>query len=556
MAREIGTVGVVGLGTMGAGIAEVVARAGLDVVGVETGDDALAAGRGHLERSTARAVDRGRLAEDERDGLVARVRFTTSLGDLAGCDLVVEAVPERLDLKRDLFARLDAVVRPDAVLATNTSSLSVTEVAAATAEPGRVVGMHFFNPAPVQRLVEVVGTVVADAEVLDAVVALARRLGKEPVVVRDRAGFVANALLFGYLGHAVRLLEQGRATRDDLDAAMTLGAGLPMGPFALMDLIGLDTCQQVLATMHDQGRDALHAPPPLLRQLVAAGLVGRKSGRGFWTYEAPGSPVVVPDAMDAGGAAAGPDPAPRPVRRAVVCGTGPEADAVGGLLAAAGLDVVAADDVAAADLSGTDLVVHVPEDQVSGDAAAAGLAALAGRSGPGTVLATTATAVPLVELARGSGRPADVVGLHLPHPALGTGVRFAEVVTTVLTAPDAAATVADVATRGGARAVPCPDRAGGLVDALLVPYLNDAVRMVESGYASADDVDTAMRSGCGYPRGPVEVLDAVGLDVVLAVQRRVHAASGEPGHAPAPMLAHLVAAGRVGRGGPGLREAG
>src|SRR3954454_14191187 len=296
MAREISTVGVVGLGTMGAGIAEVMARNGLDVIAVEADPAAVDAGRAHVEQSTSRAVARGKLTAQEQAELVGRIRFTASLDDVAAADLVVEAVPEKLDLKREIFGKLDSIVAPEAVLATNTSSLSVTEISVATHDPRRVVGLHFFNPAPVQRFVEVVRTVVTDPEVADAAVGLARRLGKEPVVVGDKAGFIANALLFGYLNHAVQMYEQRYATREDLDAAMTLGCGLPMGPLALLDLIGLDTAYEILDTMYKQGRDRLHAPAPLLKQMVVAGLRGRKSGRGLFTYPQPGAAPVGPDA--------------------------------------------------------------------------------------------------------------------------------------------------------------------------------------------------------------------------------------------------------------------
>src|SRR4051812_13059230 len=228
MAGGINTVGVVGLGTMGAGIAEVMARGGLDVVAVETDEPRVAVGRGHVERSTSRAVARGRLSGADQQALMGRVRVSSTLEDVAAAQLVVEAVPEKLDIKRDIFGRLGSICSPDTVLATNTSSLSVTEISIATHRPGRVVGMHFFNPAPVQRLVEIVRTVVTDPAAVDAAADLARRLGKHPVVVGDRAGFIANALLFGYLNHAVQMYEQRHASREDLDAAMTLGCGLPM----------------------------------------------------------------------------------------------------------------------------------------------------------------------------------------------------------------------------------------------------------------------------------------------------------------------------------------
>ncbi|MGN6687674.1 MAG: 3-hydroxyacyl-CoA dehydrogenase family protein, partial [Actinomycetales bacterium] len=260
MTSEIRTVGVVGLGTMGAGIVEVFARNGIAVTGVEPNDEALVRGRGHVERSTGRALERGRLSEADRDAILGRITFTTAISDLGDVDLVVEAVPELMALKRDVFGQLDEICRPDAILATNTSSLSVTDVAAITSRPGQVVGMHFFNPAPVLKLVEVVHTVQTDPEVTDTVRNLAVRLGKSPVVVADRAGFVANWLLFGYLGGAVRMLETARASREDIDTAMREACGYPMGPFQLLDLIGLDTSLQILETMYAQSRDRLHAP--------------------------------------------------------------------------------------------------------------------------------------------------------------------------------------------------------------------------------------------------------------------------------------------------------
>ena len=234
-----------------------------------------------LEHSTGRAVARGKLTEEDQAALHSRVQFTSSLDELADCQLVVEAVPEHLDLKKELFGKLDAIVGPDAILATNTSSLSVTEISVATGNPKRVVGMHFFNPAPVLKFVEVIRTVVTEDEVVEDVKALAIRLGKQPVIVGDKAGFIANALLFGYLNHAVSMFESRYATREDIDAAMKLGCGYPMGPLALMDLIGLDTAYEILDTMYKQGRDRLHAPSPILKQMVSAGLKGRKSGRGL-----------------------------------------------------------------------------------------------------------------------------------------------------------------------------------------------------------------------------------------------------------------------------------
>ena len=510
MARKFRSVGVVGLGTMGAGIVEVFARAGVAVVGVEPTGDALERGRAHLQRSTDRAVGRGRLSEADRDALHALVTFTTAMDDLREVDLVIEAVPERMDLKQQVFDRADEICRPDAVLATNTSSLSVTEIAAATSRPGRVVGMHFFNPAPVLQLVEIVRTVVAEDAVVDDVAGLATHLGKSPVVVEDRAGFVANTLLFGYLNAAVRMHASRFASREDLDTALRAGCGYPMGPLTLLDLIGLDTSYQILNTMYAETRDRLHAPSPLLRQMVTAGLYGRKSGRGFYTYDKPASGTVVADDRTP------PETASSGTPRVRLHGVGQSSDRLAALLDEAGLP----------------LVGHREDYDVAVAAAPVdGLVA----EGVGAV-----------------DRPRDLVGLRLV--TRGGAPVLTEVVRTVASSASAVRAGRTVGEFLGLPTVVCGDRPGGIVAALQLPYLNDAVAMVGAGYATADDVDTAMTKGAGYPQGPLEALDQLGLDVALDGLRSLHASTGEPGHVPAPLLQELVAAGFVGRGkGRGLR---
>jgi 3-hydroxybutyryl-CoA dehydrogenase len=567
---------------MGAGIAEVFARSGYDVVGLDADEAAIERGRGHVDSSTGRALSRGRLTEEERAGIFERLRFTTDYDALADRDLVVEAVPESLDLKRSIFERLDKVVPADAILATNTSSLSVTDIAVATSRPAQVVGMHFFNPAPVLKFVEVVSTVVTDPSVVDDAKSVAERLGKLPVVVGDRAGFIANALLFGYLNHAVSMFEQKYATREDIDAAMRLGCGYPMGPLALLDLIGLDTAYEILDTMYKQGRDRLHAPSPILKQMVVAGLRGRKSGRGFYTYEAPNSPVVVPDALTPGeGGAAG--AAPRTVRKVGVAGSGTMATGIIEVFAKAGFDVVFVTrsqqrtdqvhaavlrslekatqrgklteqdrDAALARMHGTtdwdeladcDLVVEAVVEEL--DVKTALFETFDEICKPGAVLATTTSSLPVVEMGAVTKRPQDVVGLHFFNPA--PVMKLVEVVRTVATGDDVVATALSVCEALGKHPVVCGDRAGFIVNALLFPYLNDAVRMLEANYASADDIDIAMKTGCGLPMGPFELLDVVGLDVSLSIQRTLFLEFREPGFAPAPRLEHLVTAGYLGR---------
>jgi 3-hydroxybutyryl-CoA dehydrogenase len=582
MARDFATVGVIGIGTMGSGIVEVFARLGLEVVGVEVSPEAVEKGRGVLRRSTDRALTRGKLTEQSQTELHDRVRFTTDLADLAECDLVVEAVPEQLDLKCDIFARLDRIVKPDAILATNTSSLSVTEISVATQNPRRVVGLHFFNPAQVMKFVEVIRTVVTEDAVVEDVKALAERIGKMPVVIGDKAGFIANALLFGYLNHAVDMFESRYATREDIDAAMQLGCGLPMGPLAVMDLIGLDTAYEILDTMYKQGRDRLHAPSPILKQMVTGGLKGRKAGRGFYTYDEPGSSKVVPDNLTplAVGAHEG---GLRDVRTVGVVGSGTMATGIVEVFAKAGYAVtyvarseakveavkaaiakslekavqrgkLMADDRDAAagrltgstrleDLAQVDLVVEaVVEDLQVKQALFENLDEICKR---GVILATTTSSLPVIECAVATKRPQDVVGMHFFNPA--QVMRLVEVVHTVSTADDVVATVQELCRAIGKHPVTCGDRSGFIVNALLFPYLNDAVKMVEAHYASADDIDTAMKTGCGYPMGPFELLDAVGLDVSLAIQRELYLEFREPGFAPAPLLEQLVTARYLGR---------
>ncbi len=579
--RDFKTIGVIGLGTMGAGIAEVFARNGYQVVGVERNDDSLERGREHVQHSTDRAVKRGKLSADEQADLVGRINFTTNLGDVKECDLVIEAVIEHLDVKQDLFRQLDAIVGPETILATNTSSLSVTEISTATSHPGRVIGIHFFNPAPVQHLVEIIRTVVTEPHVLEDAAELARSLDKIPVVCGDKAGFIANALLFGYLNHAVSMYENHNASREDIDAAMRFGCGYPMGPLALLDLIGLDTAYEILDTMYKQGRDRLHAPAPILKQMVTAGMLGRKTGRGFYTYEAPDSPIVVPDALTP--SAEDQPQIRREITKVGVVGTGTMATGIVEVFAKAGYDVVyvgraqdKVDGVRARiekslekaiqrgkleesdreatlsrlagstnleDLNDVDLVVEaIAEDLKVKTALFENLDEICK---PGAILATTTSSLPVISCATATKRPQDVVGMHFFNPA--PVMKLVEVVSTVSTADEVAETVRALCAKVGKVAVSCGDRAGFIVNALLFPYLNDAVKMLQAHYASADDIDTAMKYGCALPMGPFELLDVVGNDVSLAIQRELYLEFREPGFAPAPLLEHLVTAGYLGR---------
>jgi 3-hydroxybutyryl-CoA dehydrogenase len=281
---SIKKVGIIGSGIMGSGIAEVAAKAGHEVVlrsrKQETADDMVQ----RLQTSLDKQVDKGRLEAAERDAVLGRVSATSSITDLADCDLVLESVVEDLDVKKDLFAELDRTCKPDAILATNTSTLPVVEMAMETGRADKVVGVHFFNPAPAMALVEIVRPLTASDETIDAVRAFAEACGKSPVEVKDRAGFIVNALLFPYLNNAVRMMENGTASRDDIDTAMKGGCNFPMGPLALLDLVGLDTSLSILDALYDEFRDPNYSAVPLLRRMVTAGKLGRKSGAGFYDY--------------------------------------------------------------------------------------------------------------------------------------------------------------------------------------------------------------------------------------------------------------------------------
>jgi 3-hydroxybutyryl-CoA dehydrogenase len=577
VSQEVKTVGVVGCGTMGSGICEVCAKAGLDVVFHEVSEEAVAAGQERIARSIGRGVERGKMERDEADQLLARISSTTTLDGLAGCDLVFEAVPEYLDLKKEVFQELDRVLPAEAILATNTSSLPVIDMAVATSRPDRVIGFHFFNPAQVMKLVELVHTVATDAGVIDTGKAFAERLGKTAVPCRDRAGFIANLLLFPYLNSAVRMYDQGFASREDIDAAMQLGCGHPMGPLSLLDLIGLDSGYEICEALWRQFRDDQDAPAPLLKQFVAAGYLGRKTGRGFYRYERPESSKVVDGIPDAAGVASS------DITTIGVVGTGLMASGIAEVAAKAGNEVIlrgrseasikrakaavqkslskavakgkleqsGADEVLEritttlefSDLAEVDLVVEaVAEDLlVKRDV----FAELDRSLKPDAILATTTSSLPVVDLAVVTDRPDRVLGLHFFNPA--PVMRLVEVVRTVATSSEVEKRALSWVRTIGKKPVRCRDRAGFIVNFLLFPYLNDAVVMHEEGYGTPADIDTAMKLGCGHPMGPFQLMDIVGLDVTYAILNSLHQEFRERRYAPAPLLEHMVRAGYLGR---------
>lgn len=579
--EDIDVVGIVGCGTMGSGISEVCARAGYEVRFVEVDDDHVQGGLDRIKGSLERAEAGEKVSSEDKEAALGRISGHTSLEALKGANLVIEAVPEDLDRKRAIFEELDGTLDDDALFATNTSSLPVIEMAVATSRPQRVIGLHFFNPAPVMGLVELVRTVTTDEDVIETGRAFAEKLGKSPVVCRDRAGFIANLILFPYLNEAVKMLESGFASREDIDAAMRFGAGHPMGPLALMDLVGLDSCAGILESLYEQFSERRYAPAPMIKHLVGAGYLGRKSGRGFYTYAEPDSPEVVADDR-AGNVVELPEPS-RGVQKVAVLGTGTMGSGVTEVAARAGFDVVcrgrkqesldkargamekslgrmvdrdrmSAEDRDAAldrvtwtedleDLADADIVIETLAEDLELKREYFG--ELDRICKPETILATCTSSLAVIELASATSRPELVCGVHFFNPA--QMMRLVELVRTVATSDDTLAVAKAAAEKMRKHCVVCEDRAGFIVNRLLFPYLNEAVKMLEEGYATEEDIDTAMKVGCAHPMGPLQLIDIVGLDVTQEILNSLHTEFREPGYAPAPLLQQMVKAGYLGR---------
>ncbi len=282
---KIRTIGVCGAGLMGNGIAQTAASAGFDVVLMEVAEAPLQRGLASIAKSLDKFVEKGKLPKSERDAIVGRIKGTTAIADLKDCDLVIEAIVENPEAKKTLFKQLDDLLAPHAIICTNTSSFCVIELAAVTKRPNRVAGLHFFNPVPIMKLVEVVRTIATTQDTIDELYAFAQKLGKEPILAQDTPGFVVNRLLIPYLLYAIRCYEGGLASKEDIDKGMKLGCGYPMGPLELLDFVGLDTTYYIAQIMFEEFKDPMMAAPPLLKRMVLAGRHGRKSGKGFYDYE-------------------------------------------------------------------------------------------------------------------------------------------------------------------------------------------------------------------------------------------------------------------------------
>ncbi|RKN47513.1 3-hydroxyacyl-CoA dehydrogenase family protein [Micromonospora endolithica] len=548
MGRPLSVVGVIGLGTVGSALTALLSRAGVRVVAVEGGRQALRAARDRL-------------------GPIENVVCAEELPSTV--DIVIEALPESAALKTKVLRRVHARCAPETVFVTTTTGHSVADIAAGSGRPDRTLGLHWGEPSPapdglVLELVRAPGTgefAVARAG------ELIRLLGGTAV----RTGGVGGALILGLLNGAARMYDDGYAGGADIDTAMRLGCGLPVGPLARLDRIGLDTARDSLRALHDRTGDDTFAPAPVLDRLIGAGRLGLKIGRGFHSYPAAEARPMAEV------------PPGRPVRRIGIVGSGQMASGIAEVCARAGLPTTVVgrteprvkEALAAVEasldrrvrrgkvtprelaavmdrltgateldaLGDCDLVVEAVVEDLTVKRAVFGR--LDRATPPGTVLATTTSSLPVLACATATGRPADVVGMHFFNPA--PVMRLVEVAPTRLTAPAVTATAHALATALGKHAIGCGDRTGFIVNALLIPYLNHAVRLHQDGRAGVDDIDAIMTEGYGMPVGPLALLDLIGLDVALAIQQRLYAASPEPRLAPATLLTDLVAAGHLGR---------
>ncbi len=582
---DIEKVGVAGLGTMGSNIAIVCARAGVETVACEVNESALEAGMGRIRAFLDAGVEKGKTSPADRDAALARLRGTADLADLAGCDLVIEAISEDLGEKCALLAKLDALLGESAILASNTSTLSITKMGAASGRPDRMIGTHFCLPAALNRFVEVAPGALTSGDTLRATMAFLEKTGQAPLEVKDTPGFILNHLLIPFQNDCIRMIEAGFTTPADLDAGITLGLGYKMAPMRLLDIEGLDIHRTVALSLYEQIRDPRYAPPPLVDRMIAAGHLGAKTGRGFYTYEKAGVFGVaepVPESAAARAASAG-KPLADAIKQVGVIGLGTMGSGIAQVCLTAGLEVIGIEadagmlqkglerieknlagavkrgkmDEAAkeetlgrlrgttdmGELSGCDLIVEVIVENL--DTKLGLFEIIDGIAKEGAIIASNTSCLSVTAMAAKIRNPGRVLGLHFFNPPYA--MRLVEVIEAVQTAPEILEFGIAFCRRIGKTPVPVKDRPGFLVNRLLVPYLNHAAQAFDDGLAGRETFDKAIQMGLGHPMGPLTLLDLVGIDVQTFVADAIAAELGGARYFAPPILRRMTSAGWLGR---------
>ena len=578
-------VGVVGLGTMGSNIAIVCARGGKETLVVEADARALEAGMGRIRSFLDAGVQKGKTSEAERDAILGRIGKTDALPKLGGCGLVIEAITEDREAKNGLLRRLDAVLNEDAIIASNTSTLAISHMGAASGRPSKTIGAHFCLPAALNRLVEVAPGLLTSEETLLETIAFLEDVGQTPVVVKDAPGFVLNYFLVAFQNDCIRLIESGYTNPADLDAGVRLGLGYRMGPMRLLDIEGLDIHRTVSLSMYEQLKDPRYIPPPLVDRMIDAGRLGAKTGRGFYKYESAGMfGVAEPqeEAEQARDESPG-QPLADAVRKVGVIGVGAMGSGIAQVCVSSGLEVAAVEvsapaleaglnrirrnlegavkrgkmdeaqkEETLARLSGAtdlgaladcDLIVEAIVENL--DAKLELFGKLGGVAKEGAVIASNTSCLSVTAMAARTKAPERVLGLHFFNPPYA--MRLVEVIEAVQTAPEIMGFGAAFCRRIGKTPIPVKDRPGFLVNRLLVPYLNHAAQAFDDGLADRESMDKAISTGLGHPMGPLTLIDLVGADVQTFVADSMAEELGEARFYAPPILRRMTAAGWLGR---------